>query len=882
MATETTQEEVLLKITLENEDTEKEVDTLTRSVIDLTKANATLMKQQKELIKNGQESSDEFVENSKQIEINKQKITQANATRANLIRTLDLEQDSIKALRIQNAELIKQRDELSTKTAAGRKAIKEINDQLDENNKAIKENVSGLEKQKMDVGAYTDALDKLVPGLGSTINGIKGMTTAALTFLATPLGAVLGAIGLALAAVTAYFKGSEEGQNKWNKVVAIGSAILEQFMNVVEDLGGAIVAAFENPKQAVIDLWETIKSQFVNRITGLFELLPKLGEALDAAFSGDFVRAAEIAADATGKVILGVENLSDKIRGLAEETAEMVRRGIENGERIAALNAQIDRDERELVVNRAKTALEVAQLREKALQQEGQARKDILLEAIALEKQLTEQEVALSRTRLALAQAELEANGDDKEAKKAVADATAAVINAETTQFQNTLRFRKEIRAIDEQMEKERLARLKRIHDAEVAMGEEELKRAAEAADTVEERVQLEIALEQFKTQELLKNTELLAEEREAIVQASTNRIVDIEKKGNADIIAEQASLQQALTDARQAGIDQELAGKQQILDNFIDQAGVTEELLQQQADLAKLRIDERIKYEQESEQNKVIAQLANEELTETQRQTILETSQAKQNAIVAKGESDRYKITADTDKKIADMKAKNREAEVQGQFMVANAALALMKQVFGESKALAAAQAILNTAQGITNALAQSGPPWVGIAMSIIVGALGAAQIAKIAGVQFAKGGLLLGKLFARGGVARSGGMLSGPSHAQGGIPFSVGGRLGFEAEGGEAIINKRSSKMFRSELSAINQAGGGVAFARGGIAAAGGMIAASQTSKAAARAEADTQTRDSIRSVMESFPPIVVTVEDINARTQEYDSTVTQAQVI
>ena len=34
-----------------------------------------------------------------------------------------------------------------------------------------------------------------------------------------------------------------------------------------------------------------------------------------------------------------------------------------------------------------------------------------------------------------------------------------------------------------------------------------------------------------------------------------------------------------------------------------------------------------------------------------------------------------------------------------------------------------------------------------------------------------------------------------------------------------GEAVINKRSTAMFRSELSAMNQAGGGVRFAQGGV---------------------------------------------------------------
>jgi hypothetical protein len=61
-------------------------------------------------------------------------------------------------------------------------------------------------------------------------------------------------------------------------------------------------------------------------------------------------------------------------------------------------------------------------------------------------------------------------------------------------------------------------------------------------------------------------------------------------------------------------------------------------------------------------------------------------------------------------------------------------------------------------------------------------------------------------------------GGMVHGKSHAQGGEKFAVGGRV-VELEGGEAVINKRSTAMFRSQLSAINYAGGGVKFADGGI---------------------------------------------------------------
>jgi hypothetical protein len=71
-------------------------------------------------------------------------------------------------------------------------------------------------------------------------------------------------------------------------------------------------------------------------------------------------------------------------------------------------------------------------------------------------------------------------------------------------------------------------------------------------------------------------------------------------------------------------------------------------------------------------------------------------------------------------------------------------------------------------------------------------------------------------------GGIVEygSGGLFNGPSHKDGGIKGKVksSGKM-FEVEGGEAIINKKSTEMFKPMLSSINEAGGGVKFADGGI---------------------------------------------------------------
>lgn len=87
------------------------------------------------------------------------------------------------------------------------------------------------------------SLDKMVPGLGGVTSGFQGITKGALAFIATPIGAVIGALGLALGALVSYFKGSEEGQTQFNKVVNVGSAILGKFGDLVQFVGKFL---FEN------------------------------------------------------------------------------------------------------------------------------------------------------------------------------------------------------------------------------------------------------------------------------------------------------------------------------------------------------------------------------------------------------------------------------------------------------------------------------------------------------------------------------------------------------------------------------------------------------------------------------------------------------------
>lgn len=162
-------------------------------------------------------------------------------------------------------------------------------------------------------------------------------------------------------------------------------------------------------------------------------------------------------------------------------------------------------------------------------------------------------------------------------------------------------------------------------------------------------------------------------------------------------------------------------------------------------------------------------------------------------------------------------------------------------REAFEKGKQRQIAQAVINAALAVTNALATTQPliP-AGIIAAAAVAASTAVQIATIAAQQFARGGLI--EPF--GAPKAEHGIFVGPSHAGGGINTRLSGRR-VNVEGGEyyerlsngasVVINKRSTSRFRDALlgqagrnypgklqtlSAINQYGGGVPlFAMGGL---------------------------------------------------------------
>lgn len=368
---------------------------------------------------------------------------------------------SIQSLTEANKKLRQERKELDITTEEGRQSIERINQSLDRNDKLIKENSSSLEKQRLNVGNYTKSIKEAIPGLdaltggaASAATGIYSMVKASLAFIATPVGAILAAIGIALASLTAYFKGSEEGQDKLNKIMQIGGAIMEKFQDVLEAVGKALVSAFENPKQAMEDLYEFVKQNLINRFTAF-------GVILEGIMNLDFKEVA----NGIIQVSTGIEDSIGKMQKFGTEVVNQSQDAIDRGAKIAALQREIRLEENRLALESAQVQVQVSKLKEKAISEEGDQKRKTIQEAIDLEKNLSNQTVALAQKRVNLQQALIDSGKDDIENKKLLNDAEVALANAQGERYQATLRFEKQLDTLNDQ---DRAAAQKK-YDDEVA-----------------------------------------------------------------------------------------------------------------------------------------------------------------------------------------------------------------------------------------------------------------------------------------------------------------------------------------------------------------------------------------------------------------------------
>ena len=692
------------------------------------------------------------------------------------------------------------------------------------------------------------ALNATAAATGNVSTGMKVLRGA---IIATGIGALVVVLG----SLIAYFTSTQEGINKVNKVLTPLKVVFQTLIGVVQNFGKYLLEAITHPKQMLIDLLDFLKGQFMNRLTGMIDVFKGIGKII----TGNIKEGIKQVGEAAAQTVTGVENVVGKVKDAGKAMSDTIDEAVKRGQRIEEINQKLSSSEADFIQQTAelkqlfKEQNMIAEDTTKTFAEREEAAK----KSIEIQKQINK----LAEDRNGLEQELLNlkfASNDTSDADRAelarkkaeLAEQAAARIEAITTQNNKVNTIRK---AANDQAN----AQAKEAADKARAHLEEQLKWQREAveeyvktnsavAQSLQERLAIEekgmqdrlALLDKEKANGLIKKNEYEKQKREieeaylktraelsieAVkkeaeqYEAQNKTKIESETRLTAELILQEQARQDAIYQKKVEALEKEKQLKQEARDwDYNDEdtyqqqlqelrEGYDEkakELSKQQSDIEK----EEKKSQQEldfqdklltlQEQGAMQWEVEAEQMRQNHEQEREALSELLANNQISQEEYNK-RLSILNQKHAQDeinLKRKTEETKVQ----LASAALSQAKQLFGEhtavGKAAAIAEAMINTYLGITKALSAYPPPYNAI-MAGVTGAMGMLNVKKImeTDVKYEKGGLLKGK-----------------SHSEGGIPFTVAGRGGFEAEGGEYIVNKRATAMYFPVLEAINRSAG------------------------------------------------------------------------
>ena len=264
---------------------------------------------------------------------------------------------------------------------------------------------------------------------GATSTGIfsKALKLFKLALISTGIGAIIVALG----SLISYFTNTQRGADKVSKVLKSIGAVTDVLVDHLSAFGETIVKAFSDPKQAVADLWDAIKTNIVNRFEGLILLFQKVGAGLKALWSRD-LEGLKVAAKEAGEAVIQIttgldadqqKKVANSIKGVATEIREEAKAAGE----LEAARQKLERREIEFIKTKQRLAAEISDLilltRDENIS--GQERLKYIEEAQKLQKQLStiELSIASERARILKEQQALGENmiSDDRELAEAEA-----------------------------------------------------------------------------------------------------------------------------------------------------------------------------------------------------------------------------------------------------------------------------------------------------------------------------------------------------------------------------------------------------------------------------------------------------------------------------
>jgi hypothetical protein len=675
---------------------------------------------------------------------------------------------------------------------------------LNKTGNALKEGVTkglglfGAQTDKVTglLGKFKSGTDLVTSGL-TTLKG--GGETGALgirTFSAALASVGIGVILLALSALIGYFTQTNEGSKLLKQGLAGLGAVVTTLSNLVFGAGKAMVEAFKNPKQALEDLLGFLKGQVVNRLAAF-------GVLIDGIRNRDFKKIT----DSVIQFNLGITNGTDKAQAYATSIGKVVVSAAELEKQQQALKksrAQLEQDE---ILEKGRVEELIRLSKDRTLSAADRLNK--LRQAGKLEEELSDKS-------LKQLTAELDAI-KQRNAAKGLTKTSDEIQEERDKQkeYNNTVVERKNT-----------LATIKARQSKFILEEQAELKAAQKtAAELAKQRAKDAVAAKQTENElALLEVTKGSAAEL-ALKQRAIDLAADFELAGEKKTV-EQVKLIRAKAEGDKLDLLRTYQEKELELAKKATAAQAAElkrEYAEAEQNLNDYLTDRRAQLEQDYAQGKIIQNTYQKQLNALEKAgfdaaLINAKDYGQDRAKIIKAQAD-LEIKEASRVKDEKKRIKDIEQDIQNKaFEAAATTTDLIIDLFGKEsaagqaalitkKTLALAEIAINTEKLlIANAeagakISAEAPPFtvpLGIAYTVASDALAiasaAASAAKILGF-------------------RSGGVLVGPTHEQGGIPFTVGGKPGFEAEGEEIILTRGvwNNPLLRPIASMLNVAGGG-----------------------------------------------------------------------
>ena len=182
-----------------------------------------------------------------------------------------------------------------------------------------------------------------------TMEQMASATEKSSTSLKILRGAIIatgiGALVVVLGSLIAYFTSTQEGINKVNKVLTPLKVVFQTLIGVVQNFGKYLLEAITHPKQMLIDLLDFLKSQFMNRLTGMIDVFKGIGKII----TGDIKEGIKQVGEAAAQTVTGVENVVGKVKEAGKAMSDTIDEAVKRGQRIEEIGVKLASSEADFI-----------------------------------------------------------------------------------------------------------------------------------------------------------------------------------------------------------------------------------------------------------------------------------------------------------------------------------------------------------------------------------------------------------------------------------------------------------------------------------------------------------------------------------------------------